>query len=64
MPAGPLTSVQRCTDGWTMQRGLATMLRAAEAEGLPPGTGQDDPQDQADDPGEANVEAGVQDDTV
>ena len=47
-----------------MQRGLATMLRAAEAEGLPPGTGQDDTQDQADDPGEANVEEGVQDGAV
>ena len=64
LPADPQPRVQRRPDGWTVQRGLSAVLRAEDAEGLSPGPGEDDPQDQADDPGEANVEEGVQDGAV
>ena len=64
LSADPQPRVQRRPDGWTVQRGLSAVLRAEDAEGLSPGPGEDDPQDQADDPGEANVEEGVQDGAV
>lgn len=66
LPADPQSRVQRRADGRgrAVQRGLSAVLRAAAAEGVSPGAGEDDPQDQADDPGQANVEEGVQDGAV
>ena len=64
LPTDPQPRVQRRPDGRTVQRGLSAVLRAEDAEGLSPGPGEDDPQDQADDPWEADVEEGVQDGAV
>ena len=64
LSADPQPRVQRRTDGRTVQRGLPAVLRAEDAEGVSPGPGEDDPQDQAADSGEADVEEGVQDSTV